>query len=114
MQTCKRKGHGTTIITPISKKIVSLLGFAFVDNADLVTMANNAYTSGAVMIPKIPALMTDWCECIRAPGGLIAPAKTRLCLVSFFWNSTDFDYKTKDSLPGDIILSDQDGIMYTV
>ena len=28
IKTCKRKGHRTTITTPISKKIVSLLGFA--------------------------------------------------------------------------------------
>ena len=56
----------------------------------------------------------EWCECIRATGGLIAPAKTRWFLVSFFWTGTDRDYKTKDSLPGDITLPDKDGNLYTV
>ena len=111
---CKRKGHGTTIITPISNKTVSLLGFAFVDNADLITAANNAYQSGAEMIQKMQALMTDWCGCIRATGGFIAPTKTRWFLVSFFWNSNDWDYEAKDSLPGVITLSDKDSQLYTV
>ena len=43
IKCCKRKGHGTIIITPISKRTVSLLGFAFVNDADLVTAANNVY-----------------------------------------------------------------------
>ena len=83
IKNCKRKGHGTTITTPISKKIVSVLGFAFFNDADLVTVVNNAYKSGAEMIQKMQALMTEWCGCIRTTGRLIAPAKTRWFLVFF-------------------------------
>ena len=81
---CKRKGHGTTIITPISNKNISLFGFAFVDDADLVTAANNAYQSGTETIQKMQALMTDWFECIQATSEFIAPTKTRWFLISFF------------------------------
>mmetsp|Transcript_40850 Transcript_40850/g.46072 ORF Transcript_40850/g.46072 Transcript_40850/m.46072 type:complete len:90 (+) Transcript_40850:415-684(+) len=80
----KRKGHGTTTITSISKKIASLLGFAFIDDADLVTAARNAYTSGVEMIQKMQAFMTEWCGYISATGGYIPPAKTRWFLISFF------------------------------
>ena len=111
---CRRKGHGTTIIAPISNKTIFILGFAFVDDTDLVTAANNAYQTGTEMIGKMQALMTDWCGCIRATGGFIAPTKTRWFLVSFFWNGNDWDYKTKDSLPGAIALPDKDGQPYTV
>ena len=31
-----------------------------------------------------------------------------------FWTGTNWEYKTKDSLPGDITLPDQDSNMYTV
>ena len=54
------------------------------------------------------------CGCIRATGGFIAPIKTRWFLVSFFWNGNDWDYETKDSLPGVITLPDKDGQLYTV
>ena len=78
---CRRKGHVTTVTTPLSKTSISLLGFAFVDNADLVTAAQNAYQTGTEMIGKMQALMTHWCGCICATGGFIAPAKTRWFLV---------------------------------
>ena len=60
------------------------------------------------------ALVTDWCGCIKATGGFFAPAKTCWFLVSFFWNGSDYEYKTIDSLPGSIILPDKDGQLYTV
>ena len=79
----KRKGHGTTIVTSISKKIVSFLGFAFFERADLVTAASNSYKLGTEMIEKMQAPMTKWCGCICTTGGLIAHTKTRWYLVSF-------------------------------
>ena len=96
------------------KKTVSLLGFSFVVDADLVTAANNVYQSGTEMIQKMQALMTDWCGCICTTGGFVAPTKTRWFLVSFFLNGNNWDYETKDSLPGVITLPDKDGHLYTV
>ena len=58
--------------------------------------------------------MTHWCGCIRATGGYIAPVKTRWFLISFFWTGTDWDYETKDSLPGDIKLTNEEGNEYIV
>ena len=87
------------------KKTVSLFRFAFVDDADLVTAANNAYQSFGEMIQEMQALMTDWCDCIPATGGLITPTKTRWFLLSFFWNGNDWESNKKDSLPGYITLS---------
>ena len=111
---CRRKGHVTSITTPLSNTMISLLGFAFVDDADLVSVANNLYQTATDMIAKMQALMTDWCGCIRATGGFIAPAKTGWFLVSFFCNGNDYEYETKDSLPGSITLPDKDGKLYTV
>ena len=84
INTCKRKSHRTTITTPISKKEVSLFEFAFVDNADLVTAANNAYISSVEIIQKTQTLMTEWCGYICTTSGLVVPVKTRWFFVSFF------------------------------
>ena len=64
IKTCKQKGLGTTITILISKKEISLLGFAFVDGFNLVTAVNNVYTFGVEIIQKMQALMIDWCVCI--------------------------------------------------
>ena len=51
-----------TVLTPISKHEISLLGFAFVfvDDADLVTGADDVHTIGTTMIARFQALMTCW------------------------------------------------------
>ena len=48
------------VTTPISKQDVSLLGFAFVDNADLVSGANDVHTIGATMIACFQVIITCW------------------------------------------------------
>ena len=48
------------VTTPISKQDVSLLGFAFVNDADLVSGVNDVHTTGATMINCFQALMTCW------------------------------------------------------
>ena len=53
IKDCKRNGHTTIITTAISRKVASLLGFMFVDDADLTTAASNAHTSGTEMIQKM-------------------------------------------------------------
>ena len=53
IKMCKRRGHGTTITTAMSRTEVSLLGFAFVDDADLVSAANDVHTTGEEMIAKM-------------------------------------------------------------
>ena len=65
------------------------------------------------MIQKMQAHMIDWCGCIRVTDGLIIPAKTRWFLLFLFWNDNDWEYKTKNSLPGDITLPNKDGNIYT-
>ena len=54
IKTCKAKGHGMTVITTISNQTISLLGFAFIDDADLVSVADNVYTLGTSMIAENP------------------------------------------------------------
>ena len=55
---CKARGHGMNMTTAISKQEISFMGFAFVDDADLVTGAEDVNTSGATMIARFQAMMT--------------------------------------------------------
>ena len=66
------------------------------------------------MIQTMQALMTEWCGCICAIGALIAPAKTRWFMLSFFWNGNDWEYRTKDSLSDYIMFPDKEGNLYSV
>ena len=46
-------------------------------------------------------------------GGLTTQTKTRWFAIAFWFNGLDWQYHTKASLPGDIILPNKDGNMYT-
>ena len=53
IKMCKRRGHGTTFTTAITGTEVLLLGFAFVDDAYLVSAANDVHTTGEEKIAKM-------------------------------------------------------------
>ena len=53
---CKVKGHGITITSSISKIEISLIGFAFVNDAGLVSGSNDVDATGTELIPKFQAL----------------------------------------------------------
>ena len=46
------------LLTPISKNVISFMGFAFVDDADPIAGAEDVNTSGATMIARFQAMMT--------------------------------------------------------
>ena len=54
----KAKGHSMIVTIPISKQDISLLAFAFVNNTDLVSGADNVHTTGTTMVADFQALMT--------------------------------------------------------
>ena len=86
---CKARGHGMNLTTPISVAEISFMRFTFVDYADLISGAEDVNTSGATTIARFQAIMTCWNDGICASGGLIAPEKTRLFLLAFFWDGSD-------------------------
>ena len=67
---CKAQGHRMNMTIPISKHEISFMGFAFVDDADLIASAEDVNTSGATMIARFQAMMTCWDYGIRATGEL--------------------------------------------
>ena len=49
---CKAWGHGMNMTTPISKHVISFMGFVFVDDVDLIAGVDDVNTSGATMIAR--------------------------------------------------------------
>ena len=111
---CKARGHKMNMTTAISKQEISFIGFAFVDDADLVAGAEDVNTPRATMIARFQAMTTCWNGRIPDSSGLIALEKTRWFLISFYWDGLNWVYHTKDTLPGDITPPDKNCDLYTV
>ena len=60
-----------------NKIVLSLIGFAFVDDADSAQAASEEDTSKEEMIDEFQDFMIRWEGGIRASGGAICPNKTK-------------------------------------
>ena len=70
-QDVQVQGNRATISTAISKLEISLPGFAFVDDTDLVADADNVHISGTTMIVRFQSLITCLNSEIRGTSYLI-------------------------------------------
>ena len=59
------------------KMILSLIGFAFVDDTDLTQAATDQDTSEEEMMDEFQDFMRRWEGGIRASGGAVCPNKTK-------------------------------------
>ena len=74
---CKEAEHGIEITTAITKIILSLTGFAFVDDADLAQAASDQDISKEEIIDEFQEFIQRWEGGICASGGAICPNKTK-------------------------------------
>ena len=105
----KTAGHGLKAVAAISRKSVSLVGFAFVDDTDIIDGAEDVNTSGERILARFQSAMDCWCGVLCATGGLIAPEKSVFYLIDFQWTGTDYTYRNVTNMPGNITLLDKNG-----
>jgi len=89
IQVMDRAGHGLLTLTAILGTILSLFGFAFVADADLVDGAIDIDTPGEDLIDRFQVAIDRWCGVCRDTGGMIAPDKFKWILVDFKWTGSD-------------------------
>jgi hypothetical protein len=102
------------VYSPHFRKITEVLGFAFVDDADLSDCADDVNTKEEEMVKSFHRFMNRWNGGLRATGGLIAVAKTRWFLVDLKWTGLDYEYRTIADMLGNITLPDENGQEYVV
>jgi hypothetical protein len=85
------------IIGPITNETVSLCGFAFVDDTDLIATCNSANSVTETM-KKMQQVVTKWCGVTKATGGVVetSPNKSWWYLIDFNWTDGQFAYAPPD------------------
>ena len=87
----RRKGFGTKIVTPITNETKNLVGFAFVDDTDVLASTprnNNPDTT----MQKMQQTITYWEKAAKVTGGAIAPSKSWYYLIHFEWKNGKWSY----------------------
>ena len=80
----KEEGHTTTVTSPLSGIALTLIGFLFVDDTDLVTMGTKGESDTSIY-NQLQASINFWNGILRVTGGTLKPEKC-------YWYFTCFKY----------------------
>ncbi len=87
----RKKGFGSRIISPITNNENRMIGFAFVDDTDILASTpncNDADTTAELMQQTIDY----WEAAAKTTGGAIAPEKSWYYLIHFKWSNGKWTY----------------------
>jgi hypothetical protein len=105
------EGCGSVFESVLSRESLHFVGFAFVDDTDLVSSGFNN-TSGVHVIQNIQYAVLAWQGGLYATGGALAPEKSHWYYVDFRWNQGNASYKKASTAPGSLHLRDPDGTIH--
>ena len=100
------RGQATDICTALSLLTLALIGFLFVDDTDLLELAENAQIYPHEIIARTQEKVTTWQGGLRASGGALMPRKCMWGLIAFKWSNGKWSY---DHPPGEIMVTDLNG-----
>jgi hypothetical protein len=108
----RSQGLGATFVSALSRKSTTLVGFAFVDDTDLVTSGPGMTLEDVKS--RIQESLIAWEGGIRATGGAIEPRKSHWYLVDFDWNAGEPVYKQIQATGGELRVRDLNGTLQTL
>ncbi len=103
----KRK-LATSITTPITKQQLELVGFAFVDDSDIIASGGFNNDPDAT-ITNMQDAIDCWEGVAKSTGGALEPSKSWWYLIFFQWDENgEWRYGTEDELVGQDTLTAKD------
>ena len=103
---------GAFFSTAINREEVRLMGFAFVDDFDLVTSARGdpTMTAEAEATLRMQKAFDTWIGQLHATGGAVVAEKSHWTLVAFKWDADgNYSYASTADSPAEVWVKDFDG-----
>jgi hypothetical protein len=99
-------GFVSTFRSAMSSASLSLSGFLFVDDTDLLAVASDHSVLPATIIARLQSTVNAWYGGLHASGGALKPEKCSWGLASFYWDRYGkWHYATTVSQPGHISIA---------
>jgi hypothetical protein len=108
----RSQGLGATFVSALSRISTTLVGFAFVDDTDLVTSGPRISLEDVQR--RIQESLIAWEGGIRATGGAIEPRKSHWYLVDFDWKNGEPFYRRIRDTGGNLRVRDLNGTIQTL
>ena len=110
IRVLKEHGHVVEWKSAISGVVVMLIGFLFVDDTDLIVMAQDSDTNAEDVMEMMQHNITEWYQALRHSGGALHPGKCSWYLMAYTWRPCGkWEFHSKESLPGQLVMPALDG-----
>ena len=92
LEMLRSSGHGASFELAISRDTVQLVGFAFVDDSDLIETAASLDELSHQILARSQRGLDTFVGGMAATGGQVRPDKCRWCQISFKWSRGKWVY----------------------
>jgi hypothetical protein len=106
----KKEGYGTFLKASITNSTIQLVGYAFVDDTDLIQTGKDGSEPGLEVLQKMQDRLGLWEGLVSATGGAIEVAKSTWWLIESIWDDNGkWRYATKEDIPANLWVKDVSG-----
>ena len=113
IQIMSSMGFGALFLAAITATQLQLMGFAFVDDTDLLHTAPDVDTPATACLHLFQAAIDCWEGCLRVTGGGIHPGKDKSfwCLIDHKWNpqTCKWEYMSATDAPAEVTIRQPNG-----
>ena len=99
-------GHVATLAGALSGKVLTFVGYAFVDDTDICFTADNNDQPASELLPAFQNSVDCWAGLLNATGGGLEHRenKTFWHLIDFKWTGDKWEYHSSLDTPGEISI----------
>jgi len=114
LEIMREEGFCTVFKALISNKEIQFVGYAFVDDTDLVLMAKLPTDTFLEVANAMQGGLDLWEGLLKMTGKAIVPLKTYWYLVNFEWKEGTWLYKLSRDVPASLTVKDLNGDRHTL
>jgi hypothetical protein len=104
-------GNGGIFVEPISGKVSHTVGFAFVDDTDLIELDLREHITTQQTMENMQDSITRWEGGLKATGGAIVPTKSWVYPISFNFNTDGkWKYETVSEIDANFSVRDHNNV----
>jgi hypothetical protein len=104
LNVLREKGFGCEVVFPISSKYFRFVGYAFVDDTDVIQ--SPLEEDPVCAVAKLQEAIDTWEFSLKSTCGAIVPEKTVWWLVCFKWSGAEWQYAGIKDEPGELQVND--------
>ena len=114
LEIMKKRGQCTVFKAFISGDELKIVGFAFVDDKDLLRASSPGEQTHEDVAQDMQEGLDLWEGLLKVTGGALVPEKSYWYLIDFEWRNGNWKYKTMQETRFNLTVKDKDGIRHVL